>query len=116
MKVTASILLNVLVWNIRKFLLPIFDQNIIMESNILLNSILVYAKKIILKKYVHCKYISILVAQMKGKTVLCKRGVSFKPDKIIVTYKLLIPYLNFWLVNCSSHHIDYGFLCNMQVN
>ena len=65
MKVTASILLNVLEQNICKPLLPGFGQNIIISSNILLNSILIYPNKKI-NNHVHYKSI---FTQKKGISV-----------------------------------------------
>ena len=53
---------------------------------------------LILKKFLnnHIDYkcISILVTQKKEMPVLCKWGASFKLDRIMVAYKLLIFYLN----------------------
>ena len=93
MKVTASIFLDVLERIIRKLLFPGFYQKIIILSNILLNSILIYLNKNI-NNHVYYKSISILVTQKKVMPVLCKRVSSFKPDIIMVAYKLLILYLN----------------------
>ena len=99
MKVTALILLNVLVRNVRKFLLPGIGQRIIIFFIILLNSIFVYPNKNIVNNPVDYKSISILVTQKKGKPVLCKRGASLKTDIIMVTYKpdiIMVAYKLFY--------------------
>ena len=59
-----------------------------------MNSILVYHNKNIVNSHVDYKSISILVTQKKEMPVLCKRGASFKPDRIIffnLVYKLKLP-------------------------
>ena len=66
MKVIASILLNALEPNICEFLLPSFSQKIIIWSDILLNSILLYPNKNIVNNHVDYKSIFILVTQKKG--------------------------------------------------
>ena len=55
-------------------------KKIITQSNILLNSILVYPNNNNVNHHVDYKSISILVTQKKGMPVLCKRGTSFIPD------------------------------------
>ena len=55
-----------------------------------MNSIFTYPNKDILDSHVDYKSNAILVTQKKGNLVLCKRGASFKPDIIMVPYKLLI--------------------------
>ena len=74
MKVIASILLNVLGWNICKLLLQDFGPP---NYNILLNLIVVYPNKNIVNDRVDYKSISILVTQKKGMSVFCKRAASF---------------------------------------
>ena len=59
-----------------------------------MNSVLIYPKIDIVNNYVDYKSVSILVIQKKGMLILYKRGASFKPDIIMVAYKLLILNLN----------------------
>ena len=94
MEVTALILLNILEQNICELLLPGFGTKSIIWSNIQLNLILVYPNKNIVNDHVDNKSIYILVIQKKGVPVLCRIGASFKPDIIMVAYKLLILYFN----------------------
>ena len=108
MKITASVVSNLLKWNIRKLLLPSFGQKIIILSYILLNSILIYLNKNIVNNNIDYKSISIFVTQKKGMPVLNKRGASFKLDIIMVAYKLII-YLNIlvYKLKQSSHRLRF---------
>ena len=101
MKVTVLILLNVLERNIHKLLFPGFDQKIIM-----LVYYTVYNNKNINDR-VDYEFISFLIIQKKGMTVLYKRDTSFKPNIIMFDTDFFISI--FWFINWSIHHIDCSF-------
>ena len=79
--------------------------------------ILIYSNMNIVNNPVDYKSKSILVTHKKGMPVLYKSGASFKPDIIIVAYKLLILYLNILAYKLKQlAHKTVAFACIMQVN
>ena len=73
--------------------------------------------KIFDNNHVDYKSMSILVTQKKGIPVLCKRGASFKPDIIMIAYKLFILYFSILVYKWKRpSHKTVAFACNMQVN